>query len=235
MIVLPGRAWTLERNDRRLEFVRGSAAFLFAESAPFAVTRHRHPAWKVVLPLGGRVEVRPHGAAAGVIVPPQFDHTCAVSSGYVALFLEPWQLAPADGPIPLGPAEVGRVLAALGGTGAGADLEAAVTEISALAGPGAALEPRVARAVDRLGFSTSIGDVATDVGLSTPRLRTLVRDSIGIPLTRLRQWAKLRVAVTDIAHNTAAVAAADAGFADQAHLTRTARRLLGRTPGELLR
>jgi AraC-like DNA-binding protein len=32
-----------------------------------------------------------------------------------------------------------------------------------------------------------------------------------------------------------ALAAADAGFADQAHLTRTTTRLVGRTPGELAR
>jgi AraC-like DNA-binding protein len=30
-----------------------------------------------------------------------------------------------------------------------------------------------------------------------------------------------------------ALAAVDAGFADQAHLTRTATRLIGRTPGDL--
>lgn len=56
---------------------------------------------------------------------------------------------------------------------------------------------------------------------------------MGIPLSTLRQWARLRDALTAPPGTPLAVAAADAGFADQAHLTRTARALVGRTPGSL--
>nr|WTB28771.1 hypothetical protein OG781_03725 [Streptomyces sp. NBC_00830] len=51
----------------------------------------------------------------------------------------------------------------------------------------------------------------------------------------LRQWARLRVAVAELPRESAAAAAAFAGFADQANFTRTARRLLGRTPSSITR
>jgi AraC-like DNA-binding protein len=41
--------------------------------------------------------------------------------------------------------------------------------------------------------------------------------------------------MVDLVDKPIALAAVDAGFADQAHLTRTATRLIGRTPGDLAR
>ncbi|TGB08884.1 helix-turn-helix domain-containing protein [Streptomyces sp. MZ04] len=103
------------------------------------------------------------------------------------------------------------------------------------AGPPTAVDARVRHAVLTCGRAARLDAVAADVGLSPARLRTLVRTEVGIPLGTLRQWERLRTAVgslvqggTDIAE-----AATAAGFADQAHLTRTVRRLAGRTPGSL--
>ncbi|WP_438290659.1 helix-turn-helix domain-containing protein [Streptomyces sp. HUAS TT7] len=220
---------------------------MFAESGPFHVTLHRHPAWKVVLPLGGHVEVG-YGAgrtvaAAGVIMPPQLAHTCAVSRGYVALFLDPWVLDPGLGLARLGGDATRRLLAAAGhtgthglGPGTDSDLAAARAELLTLTGAGRPVDPRVAHAVQeitRAGSDAPLSSIATDVGLSPTRLRALVHASVGVPLTRLRQWARLRVAVADLPRESAASAAAVAGFADQAHLTRTARSLLGRTPASI--
>ncbi|MFI8237586.1 helix-turn-helix domain-containing protein [Streptomyces sp. NPDC085866] len=220
---------------------------MFAESGPFHVTLHRHPAWKVVLPLGGHVEVG-YGtgrtvAATGVIVPPQLAHTCAASAGYVALFLDPWVLDPGLGLARLGDGAARRVLAVLGhtgtpglGPGPNSDLAAARAELLTLTRAGRPLDPRVAHAVresSRAGSDVPISAIAADVGLSPPRLRALVRVSAGVPLTRLRRWARLRVAIADLPRESAASAAAGAGFADQAHFTRTARSLLGRTPASI--
>ncbi|MEV2272631.1 helix-turn-helix domain-containing protein [Nonomuraea africana] len=69
---------------------------------------------------------------------------------------------------------------------------------------------------------------------SPPPLRRL-RAEVGIPLVRLRQWARLRSAIAHLSGHHVAQAAAAAGFADQAHLTRTARGLLGRTPSSIRR
>jgi AraC-like DNA-binding protein len=74
--------------------------------------------------------------------------------------------------------------------------------------------------------------LAIEVGISPSRLRALAHDDIGVPLTQLRLWSRLGRAIALMPYGSAAAASA-AGFADQAHFTRTARRFLGRTPGEL--
>ncbi|MEU1130226.1 helix-turn-helix domain-containing protein [Streptomyces sp. NPDC005900] len=60
-----------------------------------------------------------------------------------------------------------------------------------------------------------------------------MRTAVGIPLVRLRQWSRLRVAVAALHGESVAAAAAVAGFADPAHLARTARALLGRAPASV--
>ncbi|MFG2501511.1 helix-turn-helix domain-containing protein [Streptomyces sp. NPDC048441] len=260
------RAWALEQNDRRIVFASGPEATMFAESHPLRVAQHRLPAWKAVLPIGGCAQLRQPGrpmvTAPGLIVPPQLAHTCAVTSPYTALFIDPWLLPSCPGSIPLDAGEVRRLLAALGttdvdGPGTDADLAAGYAELRTLAGCPAPLDPRVAHAVDLCtrhapappteaiassstssstssipssSIPSSISTIANEIGLSAPRLRALVRQDVGIALTRLRRWGRLRAAIADLSNSTAALAAATAGFADQAHLTRTARDFIGRTP-----
>ncbi|WP_308297392.1 helix-turn-helix domain-containing protein [Streptomyces sp. ISL-22] len=226
-------------------FAVGARATLFADSGACHVTRHRSPAWKLVLPIGGHAVLRPDGGpvaeAPGLVVPPRLAHTCAASSAYAALFVDPWLLPRAPGPIRLDAGTVRRLLTALGPTGVDGpspvpDLDAAYAELLRHTGRPRALDPRVAhavRALRRPGHATPLDTVASEVGLSPPRLRALVRASVGIPLSTLRQWARLRDALTAPPGTPLADAAADAGFADQAHLTRTARALVGRTPGSL--
>ncbi|WP_280382553.1 helix-turn-helix domain-containing protein [Nocardia wallacei] len=62
-----------------------------------------------------------------------------------------------------------------------------------------------------------------------------MRAEIGVPLASLRRWHRLRHAVMALPGGSVAAAAADAGFADQAHLARTARTMLGRSPTSLLK
>ncbi|MGW0531906.1 helix-turn-helix domain-containing protein [Streptomyces sp. NPDC003032] len=241
------RAWALEQNDRRTVFACGPEATMFAESRPFRVAQHRLPAWKAVLPIGGHAELRQPGrpmvAAPGLIVPPQLAHRCAATSAYIALFIDSWLLPSGPGPIRLDAGEIRRLLAALGttdsdGPGTGVDLAAGYTELRALAGGPTPLDPRVAHAVH---LCTSrdpdmpIASIAGEVGLSAPRLRALVRQDVGIALAHLRRWGRLRTAIADLPDSTAALAAATAGFADQAHLARTARDFTGRTPASLRR
>ncbi|MFE3453135.1 helix-turn-helix domain-containing protein [Nonomuraea sp. NPDC059194] len=222
-MLIPAPTTALERNDRRLVFASGGLT-VFAEDGPASVARHLHPAWKVVLPDRGQAQAE-RVSAAGLLVPPQLAHSASVTSAYTALFVDPWLLRPRREMTALDPHAVRRLRAALA---SGAD--PARAELVRLLGPGPALDPRVAHAVERAADLASIDAIAGEVGLSAPRLRALVRESVGIPLVRLRQWARLRTAVAHLGHASVASAAATAGFADQAHLTRTSRTLLGRTP-----
>jgi AraC-like DNA-binding protein len=200
---------------------------------------------QIVLPIGGRAEVRQDCrvtvTAAGLIVLPQFAHACAATSSYAALFVDPWLLRRAPGPTPLDVAAVRRLLAALGDSGAGGpgratpDLGAAYAELTALTGAVTPLDPRVAHAMNRSAYpgpGGSVESIAAEVGLSPSRLRALVHTSVG-PLVRMRQWGRLRTAIACLVRESVAEAAADAGFADQAHFARTARALLGRSPYSL--
>ncbi|KOV61049.1 hypothetical protein ADK64_29085 [Streptomyces sp. MMG1121] len=239
------RTWVLEQNDRRIVFAAGTEATMFAESRPFRVSEHRMPAWKVVLPIGGHAELLQPGqrmvAAPGLIVPPQLSHVCAATSPYVALFIDSWLLASCPGPVRLEAGQVRRLLAALDaagseGPGTHVDLVAGYTELRAVAGDPAPLDPRVAHAVHACMLcdpGMPLASIADEVGLSAPRLRALVRQDVGIALAHLRRWGRLRTAIAGLPDGAAALAAAAAGFADQAHLARTARDFIGRTPASL--
>lgn len=209
-----------------------SGVALFAEPRGYEVTRHRHPVWKVVLPDRGGVRVD-GVVGAGVLVPPQYAHACATSAGFVAAFLDPWCVrADPGGPTWLDAGSVRRLAAA---SGADLDADALHRELAALTGAPAPVDPRVPHAVRSSAGAPRLDAVAAEVGLSPSRLRALVRAEVGVPLGAMRRWGRLRAAVGALLDGGAAPAdaAAAAGFCDQAHLARTARGFLGRTPGSL--
>lgn len=83
----------------------------------------------------------------------------------------------------------------------------------------------------------SLDAVATAVGLSGDRLSHLLNDELGIGLRPLVLWLRLQVAAREIALNEGppmSRAAAAAGFADAAHMTRTFRRMFGVAPTEVV-
>lgn len=207
---------------------------LFAESRAFTVANHAHPVWKMVLPRRGSVRIarsgRPPAAAPGWLIPPQLPHWCAADSAYVALFLDPWLIPQPPEPQRLERITVQRLLAALGTT---FDLPAARDECRSLFGDAPAADPRAVHAAGAALASRPLPAIAAEVGLSASRLRALVQQEVGVPLIRLRQWGMLRAAVGALRPGGAGTAAAVAGFADQPHLTRTSRGMLGRTPASL--
>lgn len=221
-MVQPPGTRGLERTGRLSAF---GALTLFAEDAPAAVTRHAHPAWKLVLCISGHVEIHRPGLAPrrapGVLVPPQLDHAAATTGPYVAAFLDPWRI------------DLPRVPRLLDDRTARRLLAVAPPDLPAALGSPVTLDPRLAYTLDHLAHAARLEDLAAEVGLSAHRLRALTRSAVGVPLARLRQWARLRVAVTALRDSAPADAAHLAGFADQPHLTRLSRALLGRTPGSL--
>ncbi|RBO90670.1 AraC-like DNA-binding protein [Nocardia puris] len=221
--------WSLERNDRLVRFASLHGVDAYGASGGAATTAHSQPAWKLALPVGGVLTFDGH-EVPGVLVPPQVRHTCTASEGFVAVLLNPWLLPRSEDPRPLDTLSAARLLDALGSEW---DLTAVHDELTATIGSPPALDPRLRHAVTHCATATDLSALATDAGLSPPRLRTLARTSLGIPLHRVRQWHRLRAALASAPHHTPAEAAYLGDFADQAHFTRTARALLGRTPADL--
>jgi AraC-like DNA-binding protein len=112
----------------------------------------------------------------------------------------------------------------------------AVTAGLAAAGPP---DPLVSRAARLLATSRERTDeLATELGLSDRQFRRRCLDVVGYGPKALHRILRFRrfVSRIDAAGPGAdlALIAAEAGYADQAHLTRETRRLAGRTPLELV-
>ena len=77
----------------------------------------------------------------------------------------------------------------------------------------------------------SLEEVAAAVELSASRLRALARKQLGFPLSTWVLWRKLERSAQTLASGVSLAEAAMAGgFSDQAHFTRTMRRMFGITP-----
>lgn len=77
---------------------------------------------------------------------------------------------------------------------------------------------------------------ARQAGISESHLRALCRAQFGVPFSKLVLWRKVRRACVLMRKGIAlADVATEAGFADQAHLTRTLADVIGLTAGEASR
>lgn len=93
------------------------------------------------------------------------------------------------------------------------------------------LDATLARLAEASARPGDIREAARAVGLSEPRLRALVAEQLGAPLSQWRLWFRLEAALAALQRGEPLAAAAEAaGFSDQAHLSRTMRRFLGVTP-----
>ncbi|SDT87291.1 helix-turn-helix transcriptional regulator [Halopseudomonas salegens] len=82
-----------------------------------------------------------------------------------------------------------------------------------------------------LPLTSTVADIAAEVGLSPDRLSHLFSDKLGIPIKSYILWARMRRAVELIARGEPLSAIAyDVGFSDSAHLTRTYKQFFGLTP-----
>jgi AraC-like DNA-binding protein len=100
-------------------------------------------------------------------------------------------------------------------------------------GPGSrwAPSPAVTAAWWRLQRSPRVSDVAAAVGLTRRRLERDFRREIGLPPGAVARTARLQRSLTAMLRGAPPTdAAATGGFADQPHLTRTMRDLVGLTP-----
>ena len=99
--------------------------------------------------------------------------------------------------------------------------------------PSEALDPRLGEAMELAAAdpARSMAEVASAVGISPQRLRALARAQLGISLPRWRAWSRLRRSAEALgAGSSLADAALEGGFADQPHMTRWMREMMGMTP-----
>jgi AraC-like DNA-binding protein len=81
----------------------------------------------------------------------------------------------------------------------------------------------------------TLAEVARLVAVSPHHLSRVFRDEVGVSVSTYRRRLRIRAALERLSGGEADLArlAADAGFADHAHLTREMRSLLGLTPSQL--
>jgi AraC-like DNA-binding protein len=218
---------------------------------------HAHHGMHIVVALRGELRVRAGKAswqrAAGVLTAPDALHAIDGTDAEVLLvFLDPESdagsalQATLDGLLHL----IGR--AAADALAADADPLAIMREGGVawtaravdilggrISGRQPNVHPRVRRVLAQLrtlpvGGDVSLEALARAAHLSPGRLMHAFTESIGVPLRPYIAWLKLQRAAAALAGGAAlSDAAAAAGFADAAHMSRTFRRMFGVSPSTL--
>jgi AraC-like DNA-binding protein len=236
----------LERNARAdPPLIAGVHTTVFRAAGPAATGQHANPVWKIVIPESGTVEWRVGACAAqhaaGMVAPPTLMHRASCTAGHLVVFVDAWYLGLGPGRgdvVRLDPIDVASLRAIWSRPGADGVDEAARETVAYLRGrdllaPPVPIDPRLTAALQSHPVFDRVEDIADDMGLSPSQLRRLVHAVIGARLMRLRAWQRLRTFTLSLPDTPIAAAAAHAGFADQAHVCRTATRLVGRTPASL--
>ncbi len=210
---------------------------------------HAHHAWQIIVPMNGMLRARASlrarwRDAAAILVAPDAPHAVDARGGDVLIvFVEPRSdvgrrlrgtgITAVEVPRPPGSLDRSTVAASLPGL-----LEA----LGASTAAGRA-HPAIARVLRHLaqlapgeGGDTSLAALAQVAGLSPGRFMHAFTETVGVPLRPYLLWQRLGHAAAAIAAGEPlSAAAAKAGFADAAHLTRTFRRMFGTSPSEARR
>lgn len=224
----------------------------FHHSRGQRTSRHSHYAWKLHIGLDAPVWVESEGCTIGkddgarvVVVPPGVEHRTGAVGWSLAVFLSPgsrgtsWRAS--TGAIGLTRAAAARVVAMCDGFDvterwATADFSDELASVaSEYLGGRAGIDPRVELALTRLKHCPDVGlpALARSVGLSLDRLSRLTARETGLGLRRHVLWNRVVGFLSSGGqYETLAAAAAAAGFSDHAHMTRTCRQFLGRSPSE---
>jgi AraC-like DNA-binding protein len=104
------------------------------------------------------------------------------------------------------------------------------------------IHPRVRHALQELRQELAsthkfpLEHLARVAGLSPSRFMHVFTESVGVPLRPYILWLRFQRACSELMNGANVTdAALRSGFSDAPHLTRTMRRMLGTTPGHLLR
>ncbi|MES3022943.1 MAG: helix-turn-helix domain-containing protein [Pseudomonadota bacterium] len=201
-------------------------------------TTHAHAALQLTLSADGLVTI--HGASGtfsgpALLVAPGAPHAIHAAGIITLLLIEPQSPIASflAGPKLQGIAPLSASLSDL------LDLDAPLANcldrvLGNVPAPAPVLDARVAAALECLALDPSAAAVARAagaVGLSTSRLRALATQELGTSLAAWVMWRKLERAGKSLTGGAGlAEAAFEAGFSDQAHFTRTMRKVFGITP-----
>ena len=239
-IVTRPASWHLERDGRQVTFASCGQLSVYTDTASTRFSALRAlPAWTLLVPTDGGIVTVKAGEVVrvdedAVLMPPGTWHQVATRGPHVGVHLSAPMTPRADGARPRRVALTAaqRVLESLA-VDSGIEFSSAVADLHPTFRLPRPIDPRVAFAIDALPGTYRLDVLAAEIGMSPSRLRALTHDAVGVPLTQLRLWSRLTQAIALLPYASTADVAATTGFADQAHLTRTARRFLGRTPAEL--
>lgn len=201
---------------------------------------HAHAAVQVAISDGGPLEVEMEGnfvlEGDVLLIGPMTKHRLRPTQGVVTLIYVDLALPFAQAALAgINPRQSGQAPEALA-----AALRAArndTQQLKAIVEEGnSSIDQRLERAIEEMVRSRRSHTIALAVrnnGLSPQRARHLARKQLGAPMKTILLWRKLEIAAREIAAGSGlAAAAASAGFADQAHLTRTMKHMFGVTPGD---
>ncbi|WP_225913414.1 helix-turn-helix domain-containing protein [Leptospira yasudae] len=101
-------------------------------------------------------------------------------------------------------------------------------------------DPRIKQALKKISESIPenlpLEELTQSTGLSESRLMHLFKEEVGIPIRKYVQWLRIKTCVLSLAKgNSLTVASHEAGFADQAHMSRTFREMFGLKPSLFLK
>ncbi|MBX3247772.1 MAG: helix-turn-helix transcriptional regulator [Myxococcales bacterium] len=212
-------------------------------------SRHAHHAAKLLIPLDGFVDVGPHERAlertrAPFWVVPDEPNVAGCEGPCVTFFFDPRAAdgrllasLPRSGPIEGRVAEDLRAIARGGLDTLARDARDVQRELSRRLVDDQASRRREDRRVrvmrERLDGDPSfeLAELARAVGLSPWHASRVFAEVTGLPPKTYALWRKLLAAYAAQSEGASiATAASLAGFADQAHYTRTARRFMGQPP-----
>jgi AraC-like DNA-binding protein len=221
-----------------------------------ATATHRHHNMHLVLAREGSVRARVGGEAresAGVLTGPDVPHAIdAIGRDVVLLFADAESVPGASlraslpGPVAyideatrdalLGPLPPHPTSAALD-----AWMDGAVARLTGARWQRPRVHPAIRRVLSALRdgpwpSDTSLEALSERAGLSPSRFMHVFTESTGIPLRPYLRWLRLqRAAGAIIAGVPLSAAAAAAGFADAAHMSRTFKQMFGISPSALRR
>ncbi|MEY9535914.1 helix-turn-helix domain-containing protein [Sinorhizobium fredii] len=252
MEIDPGMVAKVTRNGRIILWEGVSLwAFDVLPGKPSASNReHAHHAFQLTLAAGGEVGIR---TAAGlvpgpvILIAPDVRHAIEAAGRIALLFVEPESRAGAGLKQLLQGAPIARLPdlpnreADLRGIWEGPPLSETtliavgmrlLERVLGSLSYGHALDPRIARVLDRLDQRIESGLTAAEAAgiacLSESRFSHLFVEQVGLPFRTFLLWRRLMRAVEQLARGKHLTEAAHhAGFADSAHFSRTFQRMFG--------